>query len=576
MAASTQLISYLRSLGLTQEQIDALLAQAAGDANMDENAIADAARRMMQGGGGIPAPGTTTTVTPATPPGGAGGGSTAPLPPGQVALPYGAEFGLPTSYTPTAVGVQDYNAAVASGLLAGTFTPYQWAAAGRGQNPNNLPPSQDGGAGDGSPEARLPGMQYAGTVMASTLTPEQAASIQFNTPEYQAWLATQPTGTMELSANVLNNALLGGGYAGSQADLEASIVASHQEQWRRMQEVNPAITWEMYVRQVTPQVRDTLERATGLPSTTGAPSDPNQRGPQAGFYTGGTTTALPSTPSMSQIDRNTILANSMAQNQQYINNILAIPEAQRTPAQVASLAAAQERFNAQAAEQAAMRGTLQPAGSAAPAPVAPDLTTVTPPPATGGLTPEREAQLRAAVLKNDQYIKNINAVPAAQRTAAQNASLAAAQRNRDAQLQELGVLQPGQSAQTAPTAPLPPTNTGTGPQVEATATLPGPQNPPPLPTQQQAYQPPPPVSAAPPGAQPQPAPYQPPPPAPAPAPAPAMTTAPAPAPRPNPPPGFIETNMRYEMEILAIPEAKRTAAQKASLKAAQDKLAPYR
>lgn len=497
MAASTQLIRYLQSLGLTQAQIDALLAQAAGDANMDENAIADAARRMMQGGGGIPAPGVTTTVTPpaGTTPGGATpGGETAPLPPGMVDIGYGAEYGLPTSYLPTAVGVQDYNAAVATGLLAGNFTPYQWAASGRGQNPNNLPSSMNGGAGDGSPEARLPGMQYAGTVMASTLTPEQAASIQYNTPEYQAWLATQPTGTMELSANVLNNALLGGAYAGSQADLEASIVASHQEQWRRLQAVNPNITWEMYVRQVTPQVRDTLERATGLPTTTGAPSDPNQRGPQAGFYTGGTTAPLVSTPSMAQTDRNTVLANAIAQNQQYISTLSAIPEAQRTPAQQASLQAAQDRMAAQQAEQAAMRTTLVPGGGGAPVPSQSGYPTApAPPPAQPAPAPPPVSQPAPA---------------AAYQPMTQT---------------------PEGTYQLAPGTPTGSASLGV---------------PPPAP-------PPAPVTATP-------------------------APAPVTAPRPTPPPGFIETNMRYESEILAIPPEKRTAAQKASLAAAQQKLAPYR
>ena len=74
MAASTSLLTYLKSLGLTQAQIDSLLAQAAGDASMSENDIADAARRLIGQGN---QPGTTTTVTPTPttqPPGGATAG----------------------------------------------------------------------------------------------------------------------------------------------------------------------------------------------------------------------------------------------------------------------------------------------------------------------------------------------------------------------------------------------------------------------------------------------------------------------------------------------------------------------
>lgn len=399
MAASPKLMAYLRQLGLTDQQIQSLIASAGGtDGTLNEGTVAAAAARYAAAlANGSLASGTTPGTT--QPPSGAppvtgtpspGGGPSLPAtPPGmmptaeQGPFTFDPAWGVPSGYVPTAQGVQDYYGQVATGMLSGAYTPYQWAAASRGQNPANMPPSLHQNQ-DASPEARLPGQAYAGTQLASALTPEQAASIRYNTPEFQAFIAAAPHGANEFTANNLFNARQSGSYAGDPTDLDMAGLAAHQEQFKRVQQANPMITWDQYVRSLAPQHRDQIERITGAPTTTGnvASQNPNYQAPIAPYYQQGSASqaAQPgsvldmtsqsgyTTPPMTQdasgnwqlppgaTTGSAVVAPpgglpppvdysaAIAKNQKYVANILAVPEAQRTPQQKASLTAAQRKI----------------------------------------------------------------------------------------------------------------------------------------------------------------------------------------------------------------------------------------
>jgi len=231
MAASQSLLQYLESLGMTPEQIQALLAAAGGtDGNTNENAVAAAAARyaaaLAQGqlnaptvtnpGGGTTTPPTTPPATPggSTGPGGFPLGPNGPFPPpansppqGPGAVPYG------TGSTPQESGA--YWQQVVANMLSGSLTPQQQF------------PYSAGMADSMSPEKTLPGAAYAGTVGASVLTPEQAAQIAYNTPELQQFLAgASGTDVGYGTVNNLTNAYRSNSYAGNPADLNAAISTS--------------------------------------------------------------------------------------------------------------------------------------------------------------------------------------------------------------------------------------------------------------------------------------------------------------------------------------------------------------
>jgi hypothetical protein len=401
-------------------------------------------------GGGVPGAGDPAAGDPAAPPGldpeiwGPAPGGQTPPPPFNVPPEWG--LGDPTGANPQQV--QDYYGAVNTGLLAGTYTPYEWAATARGQNAENRPYAYDG-----SPEANLTGMQWAGTTGASALTREQAASIKYNTPEYQQFLADRDAPPApgnpsnfrnEFTGNVLNNALLGGAYAGDQADLESAIVQSHLGQYQKMQQmIGPSFTWEQYVRNVTPQVRDTLERATGLATTTGntqALMPPSTYGgPQAGYYTNNAGTTQ--TPTMDQIR-----ANTAAVGQQGTTSIRIGPNGQMAPppppaptlvgpghaiaggtGNAPMTQDANGQWQLPPGYQSGSASLNSPASQAAGALAASTAPKITPPPAPAGSPAPKAPPSGNFVEKNMAYEQAILKVPEAQRTQAQKDSLAASQ-----------------------------------------------------------------------------------------------------------------------------------------------------
>jgi hypothetical protein len=322
------------------------------------------------------------------------------------------DWGIPASYEQTAQGVQDFHAGVATGLLDGTIpSPYAANAAMRGQNPGNRPPSADGGANDGSPEARLPSQAYAGTVYGSVLTPEQAAGIKYDTPEYREFLKNQGNGEGEFTTNTLSNYRQSGSYAGSPEDLNSAIMAGHEDRFRRVREVNPLLTWDQYVRNLAPSERDTVEQITGAPTTTGntAATNPNFQAPQKPYYTQGS--ASPAAQPGAILD--------MTAPGGYVPSGGA--PAQQPPAQPAPAGGPTPPMTQNASGTWDIPAGVQ-TGSAVVAPPPPTAAPKITQPSTTAIAPDR-----SFIEKNMQYEQNILAIPEAQRTPAQTASLAAAQ-----------------------------------------------------------------------------------------------------------------------------------------------------
>lgn len=171
---------------------------------------------------------------------------------------------------------------VAQGLLSGQFTPEQFAAGMRGQNPNNRP-----GAQDASPEANLPGSAYAGTVLQSALSPDQAAQVRYNTPELQQFLANavaQGRGDeVGFTRTNLQNFATAGQAAGNPQDMAQAIQTARQAdyaQWIYRLRASGVDTNQPGFDQAT------YERGMGL-----QPANPLT----GGVYTGGGSRGTPPT-----------------------------------------------------------------------------------------------------------------------------------------------------------------------------------------------------------------------------------------------------------------------------------------
>lgn len=237
------------------------------------------------GGSGSPTTPTDTGQQPNTPtnpqtptgPGAPGGGGGVIIP----TVPWWESFDWlnlfprtsPTSPTPTPTGSSPT-------FTSGAYSdPSRFAGIASdigsliGSWDTQLPPLLDSAA----PERTLPGTIYAGTVGASTLTPEQASMIQYNTPEFEQFVNAggQDQGQTEYTLNTLVNYRNSGGYAGTQADLDAAIITAANSEVARIQQYgDPTLSRDQIIRSMAPTTRAAIEDIEGRQSTTGLTVSP--------------------------------------------------------------------------------------------------------------------------------------------------------------------------------------------------------------------------------------------------------------------------------------------------------------
>lgn len=197
-------------------------------------------------GTGTPIPGSPGGQTPTT----GGGGTTTPDWWG-VFIP-----GAPSNPT-SAAQIESGWRAVAARALSGEFG---WQ------------PFGDFITGNAAPERTIPAPMYAGLQLGGTLTPAQAASVRYDTPEFAEFLAGAGTELPHYSLNTLTNYWQSGGYAGSQSDLEGAIVTNVQQLITNNEALG--ISAADTVRNLPPSTRAAYETITGAPSSTGLAPTP--------------------------------------------------------------------------------------------------------------------------------------------------------------------------------------------------------------------------------------------------------------------------------------------------------------
>jgi hypothetical protein len=407
MAASAQLMTYLHGLGLTDAQIASLLASVGGtDGNVSDEVVKDAAVRYYAaiqsgalngstggtggtpgGGTGTPGGGTGTPGTPQSPIDGPFAGRVSEL---------GSDYaGAPNPIDPQAIGGTFSKDSPQGKALANPDQSYIDTSQGdQAFTPNTARAWWDQYAAAPTNMLTISPGQTPGTLV---LTPEQLAQMR----------ALQAPGNTLPAAQQPNDPNSFGGYGSAAAALQASPILTSMG--------NGTVAQAQYLDALK-SLGVTNPVYSGPGFSTAAPN-PNYVPQEAVVPTYINGARMYQTPDgrtfASQEEANAAYLASPQRNTGQFAQY-----APQTPPAVPASASQQNPVpQGVTGPNAAAPGATQ--GGQGTSPFAPTTPTVT--------TPPPKVDYSAAIATNQGYVNTLSAIPAAQRTPAQNASLAAAQ-----------------------------------------------------------------------------------------------------------------------------------------------------